>query len=65
MLLKRELFVRVGRKDLSEPVNGKIEILIMFEIEFTNNIKRNFKHIQKRGYDISLLFDLIQQLNGK
>ncbi|MDR0694754.1 MAG: type II toxin-antitoxin system YafQ family toxin [Prevotellaceae bacterium] len=34
----------------------------MYEIEYTNRFKKNYKRIQKRGYDVSLLFQLVEQL---
>ena len=34
----------------------------MYEIEYTNRFKKNYRRIQKRGYDVSLLFLLVEQL---
>ena len=37
----------------------------MYELEYTNNFKKNYKRIQKRGYDIILLTKLFEQLVEK
>ena len=34
----------------------------MYELEYTNSFKKNYKLIQKRGYDIELLITLFEQL---
>ena len=34
----------------------------MYELEYTNNFKKNYKRIQKRGYDSKLLTELFEQL---
>ena len=34
----------------------------MYEIEYTNSFKKDYKRIVKREYDIPLLFGLIEQL---
>ena len=34
----------------------------MYEIEYTNSFKKDYKRILKRGCDASLLFGLIEQL---
>ena len=34
----------------------------MYELEYTNSFKKNYKRIQKRGYDIELLTALFEQL---
>jgi mRNA interferase YafQ len=34
----------------------------MYEVEYTNSFKKHYKRIQKRGYDVSLLFQLMEQL---
>lgn len=36
----------------------------MYQIKFTNEFKRNYKLIKKRGYDISLLKDIIVKLSN-
>jgi len=34
----------------------------MYELEYTNIFKKNYKRIQKRSYDIELLIALFEQL---
>ena len=34
----------------------------MYELEYTNSFKKNYKRIQKRGYNIALLTTLFEQL---
>ncbi|NDV60336.1 type II toxin-antitoxin system YafQ family toxin [Bacteroides sp. 519] len=34
----------------------------MYEIEYTGSFKRGYKRCVKRGYDLELLFTLIEQL---
>ena len=34
----------------------------MYEIEYTNSFKKDYKRIQKRGYNIELLSELLEQL---
>jgi mRNA interferase YafQ len=34
----------------------------MYEIEYTNSFKKDYKRIKKRGYEESLLFQLLEQL---
>ena len=34
----------------------------MYELEYTNSFKKDYKRIQKRGYDIELLTTLFEQL---
>jgi len=34
----------------------------MYELEYTNSFKKNYKRIQKRGYDIELLTTIFIQL---
>ena len=34
----------------------------MYELEYTNSFKKDYKRIQKRGYDIELLTALFEQL---
>jgi mRNA interferase YafQ len=36
-----------------------------YEIDYTNSFKKNYKLIQKRGYDESELFKVIQQLTER
>jgi mRNA interferase YafQ len=39
----------------------------MYEIEFSNSFKKDYKLLEKRGYDLSLLVEVFEQLtkNGK
>jgi len=34
----------------------------MFELEYTNSFKKNYKRILKRGYNVELLTELFEQL---
>ena len=34
----------------------------MYELEYTGSFKKNYKRIQKRGYDIELLTAIFEQL---
>jgi addiction module toxin, RelE/StbE family len=34
----------------------------MYDIEYTNSFKKDYKRIQRREYDTSLLFGVIEQL---
>ena len=46
--------------DLMRELNSQPEA--MFEIEYTNSFKKDYKRILKRGYNASLLFGIIEQL---
>lgn len=37
----------------------------MYEIEFSNNFKKDYKRIEKRGYNLSLLLEVFGQLIEK
>ena len=34
----------------------------MYEVEYTNSFKKNYKRALRRGYNESLLFEIIEQL---
>jgi len=37
----------------------------MYKLVFTNNFKKDYKRIQKRGYDTTILLNIFQQLKEK